>query len=165
VHFIRSAVATPSVTKVLLLSALSARRGRAPWWDDAAWELVQNINSQVMPHYYKAKLAADEALTVLGEERVKRDGKFSYVILRPGMLTDEEEKGLVDLGKTAARGSVTRADVADVAARLLEVGGVNGWLDLLNGNEPAQEAVERVAREGVDCRDGEDIGVMKANLA
>jgi hypothetical protein len=120
-----------------------------------------------MPDYCKAKLAADEALTVLGEERVKRDGKdkFSYIILRPGTLTDEKETGLVNLGKTPAQGSVTRADVGDIGARLLEVGGVNGWIDLINGQDPAQQAVERVAREGIDTKEGEDIGVMKANLA
>jgi hypothetical protein len=120
-----------------------------------------------MPDYVKAKLAADEVLTVLGEERVKRDGKdkFTYVILRPGILSDEKETGLVELGKTRARASVTRGDVADVAVRLLEVGGVNGWIDLVNGTEPVQQAVERVVREGINAREGEDIGIMKANMA
>lgn len=119
-----------------------------------------------MPDYCKAKLAADEVLTVLGEERVRRDGKgkFSYIILRPGTLSDEKESGLVALGKTAT-GVVTRADCGDVAARLLEVDGVNGWIDLVNGKEPVQDAVERVVREGIDARDGEDIGIMKANMA
>lgn len=57
------------------------------------------------------------------------------------------------LGRTKARGSVTRGDVADVAVRLLEREGVSGWLDLLEG----EEAVERVVRERVDCVEGEDV--------
>lgn len=120
-----------------------------------------------MPDYVKAKLAADEVLTVLGEERVEKDGKdkFTYIILRPGTLSDGNETGLVELGKTPARATVTRADVADISARLLEIGGVNGWIDLVNGKEPAQQAVERVAREGIDAREGEDTGIMKANIA
>ena len=124
-------------------------------------------HTQIMPDYVKAKLAADEVLTVLGEERLKRDGKdkFTYIILRPGVLSDERETGLVELGKTRARASVTRGDVADIAVRLLEVGGVNGWIDLVNGMEPAKQAVERVVREGINAREGEDIGIMKANMA
>lgn len=127
---------------------------------------MQRYHTEIMPDYCKAKLAADEALTVLGEERIKRDGKdkFSYIILRPGTLTNEKETGLVDLGKTSAEGSVTRADVGDIGARLLEVGGMNGWIDLINGKNPAQQAVERVVREGIDTKEGEDIGVMRANL-
>lgn len=123
--------------------------------------------TQIMPDYVKAKLAADEVLTVLGEERVEKDGKdkFTYIILRPGTLSDGNETGLVELGKTPARATVTRADVADISARLLEIGGVNGWIDLVNGKEPAQQAVERVAREGIDAREGEDMATMKANIA
>jgi hypothetical protein len=155
------------VSKFLLVSALLERRAKAPWWSDAEWARVQRYHAEIMPDYCKAKLAADEALTVLGEERLASEGKgkFSYIILRPGTLVDEQESGLVQLGRTSAAGSVARADVADIAARLLEVNGVKGWLDLINGKEPAQKAVERVAREGIDDRDGEDIGVMRANLA
>jgi hypothetical protein len=125
---------------------------------------VQKINTEIMPHYYKAKLAADEVLTVLGEERRAKDG-FAFIDLRPGGLTDEKETGKVQLGKTAARGMVTRGDVADIAARLLEIEGANGWFDLLGGEEDAQTAVERVVREGVNSFEGEDLAVLKSNLA
>jgi hypothetical protein len=127
---------------------------------------VQKINTEVMPTYFKAKLAADEALTVLGEERVKKDGrgKFSYIILRPGALSDDKETGLISMGKTAARGSVTRADVSDVAARLLETEGACGWFDLLGGKEPVANAVARVVSEGFSSIEGEDIEVMKSNM-
>lgn len=166
IHFIRSSIATPSVSKFLLVSALSIRRGRASWFDDDSYALMQKVNTEIMPAYYKAKLAADETLTVLGEERVKKDGKgkFSYIILRPGQLTDDAETGLVNLGKTPARGSVTRADVADVAARLLETEGACGWFDLLGGKEPVADAVARVVKEGINSMEGEDIAVMKSNM-
>ena len=163
IHFIRSSIATPSISKFLLVSALSVRRGRASWFDDDSYALMQRVNTDIMPTYYKAKLAADETLTVLGEERVKKHGKdkFAYIILRPGALTDDEETGLVDFGKTPARGKVTRGDVADVAARLLEIEGACGWFDLLGGKEPVAEAVSRVIREGINAMEGEDISVMR----
>jgi hypothetical protein len=168
IAFIRSAVATPSVSKFLLVSALSVRRGRASWFDDKGFARVSKMNNEVMPVYSKAKLAADETLTVLGEERIAREGGkaggFRYIILRPGGLTLEEPTGRIELGRTRADTTVTRADVADVAARLLGVGGANGWFDLQNGDEDAQTAVERVVKEGINSMDGEDLEAMKANL-
>lgn len=145
------------------MSALSIRRNRASWFDDESWALVCKINNEVMPHYYKAKLAADEVLTVLGEERRAKDG-FQYIDLRPGGLTDEKETGKVSLGKTTARGFVTRGDVAEVAANLLEVEGAYGWIDLLGGDEGVGKAVERVVKEKVNAIEGEDIEVMKKNI-
>lgn len=168
IHFIRSSVATPSISKFLLVSAFNERRNRAPWWDnDEEYAKLQKMNEEVLPDYYKAKLAADEALTVLGEERIKNGtgGRFQYIILRPGGLTDEAEKGKVALGKTKSWGTVTRGDVADVAARLLEKEGAHGWVDLLNGDEPVADAVDRVVREKINTVEGEDLGVMRAHLS
>jgi len=160
IHFIHSSIATPSITKFLLVSALSIRRGRASWFDDDDYALMLKVNTEVMPAYYKAKLAADEVLTVLGEERKG----FGYISLRPGTLTDEPETGKVVLGRTKARGSVSRGDVAEVAVRLLEREGVKGWFDLLGGEQDVRSEVERVLKEGVDSREGESLEVMKANI-
>lgn len=118
--------------------------------------MVQKLNTETMPAYYQAKLAADELLTVLGEAR--KD--FQYIDLRPGALTDEAPTGKVQLGKTKARGTVSRADVADVAVQLLESDRARGWFDLLNGEEEVGVAVERVVAEAVNSMEGEDIGLM-----
>ncbi|CAG8950656.1 hypothetical protein HYFRA_00002866 [Hymenoscyphus fraxineus] len=142
INFIRASLVRPSITKFLLVSALLSRRSRAPWWTDEDWSQVQKINTQVMPTYYKAKLAADEVLTVEGKERKG----FGWICLRPGNLSDEQETGRVGIGKIGARGQVTRGDVADVGVRGVE------------------EEVERVLKEGEDCVEGEDEGVMKANI-
>ncbi len=102
IHFIRSSLSTPSITKFLLVSAVSIRRDRAAWWDEKSWETVKKVNGEMMPDYYKAKLASDEVITVLGEEK-----NFEYIVLRPGNLSDEKETGRVVLGKTPARGQVS----------------------------------------------------------
>lgn len=61
-------------------------------------------------------------------------------------------------GKTSARGKVTREDVAKVAAALLERDDVEGWYDLLNGDDDIDAAVERLAKQGWDAmQDGEDL--------
>lgn len=63
--------------------------------------------------------------------------------------------GKVSLGKTKARGSIRRGDVAAVAAELLD-SEAKGWIDLLEGDEPIKDAVERVVKDKVDCISGED---------
>ncbi len=160
IHFICSAVATPSITKFLLVSAISIRRKKASWFTDEDYQQMVRLNTEVMPSYYQAKLVADDVLTVLGSQR---EG-FGWIDFRPGLLTDEKETGKVAFGRIPARGSVTRGDVAEVAVRLLEEDGVKGWFDLLNGDEEVGEAVKRVLRDGVDTREGEDFEVMKASV-
>ncbi|KAM0124098.1 hypothetical protein ACHAP3_010603 [Botrytis cinerea] len=158
IHFIRASLATPSITKFLLVSALICRRSRAPWWSEEDWAYVNKVNTEVLPDYYRAKLAADQALVVLGEER--KD--WTWINLRPGTLSDEEETGRVSMGKTTGQGKVTRADVAEVAVRLLAEEGVkSGYFDLLNGEGEVGEEVRRVVKEGVDCRDGEEFEDLK----
>ena len=58
-----------------------------------------------------------------------------------------------------------RADVADVAARLLEAPGAKGWFDLLEGEEEVEQAIERVVRDKVDCREGESLEEMGKDIA
>lgn len=148
----RSAVSTPSVTKFLLISYLGSRRKQPPWWSSDEWAATQKVNEGALSHYYAAKVAADEHLVALA--RTRRDG-FQAICLRPGNLSDEVGVGKVSLGRTAARGKVSRGDVAEVAARLLERKDTRGWYDLLGGEEEVGEAVERVVREKVDCFEGE----------
>ena len=157
IHFIAAAVSTPSIRKFLLISYIGSRRHRAPWWSDEDWASCQKVNKEVLPDYYAAKVEADECLTALAKKRV---GDFQAIVVRPGSLTDEKPTGKVTLGRTKARGSVTRGDVADVAVRLLEKEGLTGWLDLLEGGETVEKAVERVLKEGVDCVEGEDVDEM-----
>ncbi|KAL9043879.1 MAG: hypothetical protein Q9214_002948 [Letrouitia sp. 1 TL-2023] len=157
IYFIRAAANTPSIRKFLLVSYLGSRRAKAPWWSEEEWRATQQINSGVLKNYYPAKLAADECLTAVARTR---EDEFKAIILRPGSLTDEEGAGRVSLGKIKARGSISRGDVAAVAARLLE-SEASGWLDLLEGEEDIGEAVDRVIRDGVDCTEGEDVDFME----
>ena len=112
----------------------------------------------MLKSYFPAKLAADECLISLASQR---QSGFTGISLRPGSLTEVEGKGTVALGKTGARGAVRRGDVARVAMALLETQSVKTcWLDLLEGNEEVEDAVERCVREQVDCADGESVKGM-----
>ncbi|KAK4139628.1 uncharacterized protein C8A04DRAFT_32900 [Dichotomopilus funicola] len=152
-HFIHASTATPKVTRFLMVSYLASRRARPAWWSDDAWAAAEHVN-QLMPHYYRAKLAADEALYLAAKNRPG----FAAINLRPGTLT-LDPAGPVELGKTVqSRGNVSRETVARVADLLLASEGVgNTWLDLVGGEEDTEKAVERVVREGVNAAEGEEI--------
>ncbi|KAL8860733.1 MAG: hypothetical protein Q9178_002763 [Gyalolechia marmorata] len=155
IHFIQAAADTKSISKFLLISYIGSRRTKAPWWTDEDWKGTQEVNNGVLKHYYAAKLAADECLTAIASGR--KD--LQAIILRPGLLTDEEATGKVRLGRTKARGSITRGDVAAVAAYLLD-SEAKGWLDLLEGDETVADAVKRAIEDKVDCVEGEDVDSM-----
>jgi hypothetical protein len=136
-----------------MISYLASRRAKPSWWSEENWQQALNTNNKVLPTYYQAKVAADEALHKAAK---KRGSDFAGINLRPGNLTTEPA-GKVELGKTkSAQGQVSRESVAHVAALLLETEGVKtSWVDLLDGEEEPAEAVQRVVREGVDATEGE----------
>ena len=142
-----------------MISYIGSRRNRPSWWTDADWAASQKINTEVLPDYYAAKIEADECLTALA--RLRGEG-FQAIVLRPGSLTDDAETGRVTLGRTAARGKVARANVADVAVELLGSAEAKGWYDLLEGEEAVYQAVERTIKEKIDCSEGEDVDAMLA---
>ncbi|KAL2130547.1 hypothetical protein VTI74DRAFT_6245 [Chaetomium olivicolor] len=156
-HFIHAAASHPAVTRFLLISYLGSRRHKPAWWSEAAWASAQDVNERVLPHYYKAKVAADEVLYTISKQHSAGSKEFLGIDLRPGTLTMEPARG-VELGRTrGSKGVVSRESVARVAEELLAAEGVtSGWLDLLDGEEEIGMAVERVVREGVDAAEGEE---------
>ncbi|PWY73697.1 hypothetical protein BO70DRAFT_373176 [Aspergillus heteromorphus CBS 117.55] len=165
-HFLSASFAHPSVTKFLLVSWLGSRRVQPSWLNDDEWAGLQNVFYNVLPTYAKAKLEADEYMTALAAQRKKLVATgaarpLQAINLRPGTLTDTPATRTVDLGKTKkGRDKVTREDVAIVADQLLARDDTDGWYDLLEGSEPVERAVDRVAREKIDAVDGEDVDAM-----
>jgi uncharacterized protein YbjT (DUF2867 family) len=172
IAFTRASVHTPSVKKFLTVSYLASRRERASWWSDEDWKQAQKINNEVLPTYYKAKIAADEVLTVLAKDRydeeekngVSGKDKFCAISLRPGTLTDEKAGG-VKLGKIGVGGKTTRATTAEAIVAALETEGAKGWIDVIDGDEDAHQAIQKLTKEGVDVADEEDLETMKKNIA
>jgi hypothetical protein len=172
IAFTRASVHSPSVKKFLTVSYLASRRGRASWWSEEDWKAAQNINNNVLPTYYKAKLAADEVLTVLAKERydeeekkgVSAKEKFCGISLRPGTLTDEKAGG-VKVGKIGVGGKTSRATTAEAIVAALETEGAQGWIDVVDGEEDAHQAIQKLTKEGVDAADEEDLEVMKKEIA
>ncbi|KAH7089219.1 hypothetical protein FB567DRAFT_328081 [Paraphoma chrysanthemicola] len=172
IAFTKASIHTQSVKKFLTVSYLASRRGRPSWWTDEDWEAAQKVNNEVLPTYYKAKLAADEVLTVLAKERYDDEEKksipsserFSAISLRPGTLTDGEAGG-VQVGKLGVGGKTSRATTAHAIVAALETEGARGWIDVLDGNDDAKQAIQKLTADGVDAADEEDVDLMRENVA
>lgn len=144
-----------------MVSYLGSRRTQPTWMPDSEWAGVVKTNTEILPTYAKAKMEADEYMTALAAQRKHDPRPFQAINLRPGILKDDPATRKVELGMTPkGRGSVTREDVAIVADQLLVRADTEGWIDLVNGDEEVEEAVERVAREKVDAVQGEDVDGM-----
>ncbi|OTB02675.1 hypothetical protein M426DRAFT_322437 [Hypoxylon sp. CI-4A] len=152
IHFIRAAVATPTVTKFVMISFLGSRLNKPSWWSEELWQDSINSTRKALQRYYEAKVAADQVLYEEGKKRAD----FAGINLRPGTLT-LEPSGKVALGRLpVAKGNASRASVANLAALLLDSPNVkSSWLDMLDGDEDPEAAVKRVVDEGIDDAEGE----------
>ncbi|KAK7429958.1 hypothetical protein QQZ08_003580 [Neonectria magnoliae] len=155
IHFVNAAATIPTITRFLLISYLGSRRAGAPWWPAGEWdEYYEKVNNGVLANYYKAKIAADEVLYNVS----KKSSTLVGIDLRPGALT-HDPAGKVILGKTEHIGSkpgVSRESVAQTASALLAAEGVkNTWLDLLDGNDEIETAVQKAVQDGINAAEGE----------
>lgn len=86
--------------------------------------------------YLRAKKAAEDDL---------RARDLDWTILRPGHLIDDPGTGSVHLADSVDIGDITRDDVAAVLAALLdEPRTIRRTLELVAGNTPIDEALERI---------------------
>lgn len=104
----------------------------------------------------------DECVTAMA--RLHRSEGFRGIVLRTGELTDKKG-GKVALGKTEPIGSVSKKDVAEIAANLLDNAVTSAWLDLLEGDEKIGDALTNVVHKPVDCIEGEDVNAMMKKYA
>ena len=149
-----ASLADKSVKKFMMVSYIASRKSRAPWWTDEDWEAARKVNNQTLPRYAQAKIEADEHLLASWKKRIDSGEKsFQCLNLRPGSLTDEPAKG-VKLGKTSARGAISREAVAQIAVALLSRDDTQGWIDALDGADEVEQAVEELVKEshnGIEC--------------
>ncbi|MFL6056469.1 MAG: SDR family oxidoreductase [Actinoallomurus sp.] len=114
------------VRRFVQISSMGAGKPPAPGRDE------------VWAAYIDAKTAAEEDLR-------KRD--LDWTILRPGLLTDDPATGRVRLEESLPHEPVTRADVAQAIAALLDSPETAGrTLELVGGDTPVEEAVRTHAR-------------------
>jgi uncharacterized protein YbjT (DUF2867 family) len=94
---------------------------------------AEHEGDEVFDVYLRAKGRADRALIESG---------LTYVIVRPGMLTDDPGMGRVEIGESVKRGEVSREDVAAVLAVSLRAEHAAGHVfEVVAGDTPVAEAV------------------------
>lgn len=164
-HYITASLERPSVKKFLMISYIASRRGTPSWWNEEDVKSAEHVNTKVLPAYFAAKVEADEHFAALAKRRNDKDPQFQAINLRPGTLKDDPSNGKILLGKTPARGNVNREIVAQVAAALLERNDTRGWYDLLEGDDPIDQAIDRCVKEGWDGIQGEDLDRIYSRAA
>ncbi|ETS82985.1 hypothetical protein PFICI_04861 [Pestalotiopsis fici W106-1] len=151
IRIIEASTETESVKKYLQISFPASRRHRAPWWTDED-HLASREETSSYPDIQRAKLEADEFLVRMIKER-----SLHGISLRPSWLTNSPATGKVALGETPSVSQITRGDVAAVALEILMRDDVKGWLDVVKGKVPIDEAVELAAKSQIGVLGCEDL--------
>jgi len=86
--------------------------------------------------YQRAKGKADAAV---------RESGLDYLIVKPGMLTDDPPSGTVEAGESVERGEIPRADVAAVIATLLRDPTPARTIEVVGGTMPIEGLAEQLA--------------------
>jgi len=74
---------------------------------------------------------------------------FRWTILRPGGLKDEPGTGTASIGRTHITNTISRDDVAQTLALLVDRPDAAGLaLDLVGGDTPIKEALDAAIRKG-----------------
>jgi nucleoside-diphosphate-sugar epimerase len=96
---------------------------------------------KAIPTYMHWKYEADKNL-------VKRTA-FKWTILRPGGLSNNPGEGKVNAGRTHLGKMISRDDVAEALALLVDREDAAGLaIDLVGGDTPIQEAIDAVIKKG-----------------
>lgn len=90
-----------------------------------------------LQHYLKAKHKADERL---------KKSNLNYTIIRPGMLTNDEETGTIKASEQlTGKGEISRADVAlTIVESLNNENTYRKTIDILHGDQKIAEALKEV---------------------
>lgn len=105
--------------------------------DDVAAGLRANPDAlDVFTVYQRAKGAADAAV---------RQRDLDWTIVRPGGLIDTEPTGHVRIAGSTGRGSIPRADVAEVVAVALDEGlAIRRQFEVVSGQDPIRAALQQL---------------------
>jgi uncharacterized protein YbjT (DUF2867 family) len=102
----------------------------------SAMGLDKPRGTEVFRAYQRAKAEADEAL---------RKSGLTYIIVKPGRLTDDKGRGLVEVHENLSGGEIPREDVAKVLVEVLETPELaNIEFDLVTGDTPIEKAVKEL---------------------
>jgi len=96
---------------------------------------------KVIPTYMYWKYEADKNL-------VKRTA-FKWTILRPGGLSNNHGEGKVDVGRTHLGKMISRDDVAEALALLVDREDAAGLaIDIVGGDTPINEGLDAAIKKG-----------------
>jgi len=128
--------------RLILVSAVDVRdEDKIPAHYNEADKAISERVRKAIPAYMKWKLEADKNL-------IARTA-FKWFILRPGGLTDSPGKNTASIGRTHITETISRDDVAQTLALLVDRDDAsNIALDLVGGETPIAEALDVAIKKG-----------------
>jgi nucleoside-diphosphate-sugar epimerase len=147
------AAAKAGVKRYVMVSALDVRdrEGKpAPDWYTESDFQKSDATYNAIGKYMRAKFEADKELRVGNDKR-----KLDYTIVRPGRLGMGPSTGKITAGKISIVGEISREDVAEVVAEVLQTDGTAGLtFDIIGGDTPIPEAIKKISDEKIDTFEG-----------
>ncbi|KAL1747746.1 NADH(P)-binding-domain-containing protein [Schizophyllum fasciatum] len=129
--------------RLILVSAIDVRdptKPPPPHYNDADIALSERMRKAI-PAYMLWKYEADKNLA--------QRTAFKWTILRPSGLTNEPGTGKVAVGRTHITPSISRDDVAQALALLLErEDAATLALDIVGGDTPVEQALDAAIKKG-----------------
>ncbi|KAF9474521.1 NAD(P)-binding protein [Pholiota conissans] len=143
---------------VKVADAIEAVQGKKP-----LFILVSSIDARdpdVIPPHYNAQDVAfsKQVRNVLGyylkwkyeaDKNIAKRTAFKWIILRPGELTNGPGLGKATLGRTHMTASISRQDVAQALALLIDREDAAGLvIDMVGGSTPMQDSLNAYIKKG-----------------
>ncbi|KAI0297062.1 NAD(P)-binding protein [Multifurca ochricompacta] len=127
---------------LLLVSSIDVRDpDRVPLHYDEADRATSVQVRKVISNYFHWKYQADKNLVLRTA--------FPWTIIRPTGLTDQPGTGRADIGRTHVTSFITRDDVAQILAELVERPDAAGLaIDITSGDVPIAEGLDKFIKNG-----------------
>lgn len=125
----------------ILLADAAERRGITRYVMISAMEAdgYEPDSQDVFQIYLRAKSEADADL---------RARALDWTVIRPGGLTDDEATGLIQVAASTGRGTIPRADVAEVVVQaLINPRTIGRQFEVISGSTPISEALSGLSSD------------------
>ncbi|EIM86304.1 uncharacterized protein STEHIDRAFT_111790 [Stereum hirsutum FP-91666 SS1] len=129
-------------TRLVIVSGIDLNPDAVPEHYDEKDKEISTSTRAAIGTYMQYKYLADKNLTARSS--------FPWFILRPSWLSNEPGTGKASIGRTHLYPLLSRDDLAEVLKAVIENPDAKGLaMDIVGGEEPIAEGVERFVKKGV----------------
>lgn len=137
----------------------SRRKQRETEMTDRMWTEIANADEDHIPVYEKEKLEAEEFLDAMAAWRRRQTHlppNFQSIHVTTGSLSDLAGRGRISIHpeQVSLEGEISRQDVAEVIAQLLDRHDTNGRYGILSGGDDIKTAIAKAVDDQQTMAEG-----------